>query len=128
MSEIEVLKIAEQIQAKIKLLEAGREALLKVGKDKALAAAQYDKELAVTMLRLRSGKPCELGGEIAKDLPATLIEKIAKGICWQACYEKELAECAYKSVVTKLDSIKSELNGYQSMNKYLEFSTDHGRV
>ena len=56
---------------------------------------------------------------IIKNPPTTIIEKVAKGICWKECLEKDLAETQYKVNLEKADIIKAQLNGYQSINRYL---------
>lgn len=117
---MEILEVAKKIQEKIELLEQGRTLLVQAGIEKAQAISAYDKQLAITLIRISNGKPIELDGEMIKDVPATIREKIARGICWRECLEKEKAEAFYKSCVSKLESVQSELNGYQSMNRYLD--------
>ena len=52
-------------------------------------------------------------------LPATIIEKTAKGICWQARLDMEKADALYKSLISNIDSVQAELNGFQSINRHL---------
>jgi hypothetical protein len=115
-----IIEIAKKIQDKILLLEQGRSKLEAAAIDKSNTIAGYDKSLAITLIRIRAGKPVELEGEIAKDIPTTMAEKVARGICWKERFEMEKAEAMYKATVSKLSSIAAELNGYQSINRYLQ--------
>lgn len=92
----------------------------KSGLEKASAIMDYDKAIAVTTLQLRNGSITEYEGESLSNLPATLIPSIAKGICYQQIYSRELADASYKSLITKIESLKAMLNGYQSILKYIE--------
>jgi hypothetical protein len=112
-------KTALSIEKKIALLEQGRGLLEGLGNDKALMTAIYDKDLAIALIKLRNGKDFMLEGEAIKDPPAGLCEKIAKGICWESRLRMEQADITYKSAITKMDSIRSELNGCQSVNRHL---------
>ncbi|MDD5381887.1 MAG: hypothetical protein PHG53_09675 [Phycisphaerae bacterium] len=111
--------VAEKIKSKIKLLETGRGLLEGLGNDKALAIALYDKELAITLMRLKNGKALSLEDEIIKDPPASTCEKIAKGIVWESKLRLEQSEAAYKNGVSKLQSVEAELNALQSLNRHL---------
>ena len=87
---------------------------------KSNAIALYDKVLATTMVKLRNGLEVEFEGQKILDPPVTIIEKIAKGICWKERLELEQAEGEYKSLITNIETVKAELNGLQSINKHLE--------
>jgi hypothetical protein len=68
---------------------------------------------------MRNGKEYELGGEIIKDPPTTIIEKLAKGLCWVDKLAMDQAETAYKIALEKIDNLKSGQNGFQSINRYM---------
>ena len=116
---MDVISIAQQIEKKIHLLEAGRDTLEMLALQKAQALGKYEKEVAITLMSLRAGKPYELEDETIKDPPATIMEKLAKGICWKASVATSLADARYKLSIEKMKSIQAELNGYQSINKTL---------
>ena len=105
---MELIKVAEKIEEKIKQLEKGRGLLDPAAKEKAKAISEYDKVLAVEILKMK------------EDQPATLCEKLAKGKIYQERYQLELAESGYKSLTIKMKSLESELNGYQSIFRYLD--------
>jgi len=106
---MEIIEIAKKIEEKIKLLEKGRQTLAIKAKEKAEAIAEYDKKMAKTIIQMKN-----------EGMPITLIERIAKGICWKEKLAKELAEAEYKNATVKMEAIMAELNGYQSINRYLE--------
>ena len=117
---MEVLEVASRIETKIKLLEKGRGQLQELASRRAVKIAQYDCQLGITIIKLRNGVAMKAGGETVKDPPATTTEKIAKAICWQERLDMEQADAEYKLAVKKLDCVQAELNGYQSINRYLD--------
>lgn len=116
----EAMWVAEQIKICIKRLGKGEDALEKAANAHAVAIAEYDGELGVTIAKLRNGVAMACRGEPVKDPPATNTEKIAKGICEEACLKLELAKAHYKVAMSKLDGIKSQLVGWQSIYKRLD--------
>lgn len=117
---MEIIEIAKQISNRIILLSKGRILIRDRAKAKADAVSSYEKTLAITMLKLRNGAIPEFEGQKIETLPVTLIEKIAKGICWKEKMNCELAIDEYKAAVIGMDSLKAELNGYQSINRHLD--------
>ncbi len=117
---MDVINVARQIEKKIHLLEKGRDTLDTLALEKAQAIGKYEKEIAITLMSLRAGKPFELEGETIKDPPVSIMEKLVKGICWEVSIANTLADAQYKIGIEKMKSIEAELNGYQSINKNLE--------
>lgn len=109
--------IAEVIEKKIKLLEAGRARLEADGFGKAEQLALYEKALAGTIIKLKNGKEMELDGEKIQNPPATILEKIARGIVWQEKLNADLADTTYRSTIVKINTVCQELNAYQSLFK-----------
>ena len=107
---MDVIQVAQQIEQKIQLLERGRGELESLAQSKARTIAGYDKELSITILRLRD----------AGSLPATLIEKVARGQCHKERLSMELADALYKVQTVKMNAVQAELNGWQSINKFLD--------
>ena len=104
---MEILKVAQEIEKKITQLEKGRAMLDNAARDKAVAMSEYDKQLAITIVKLK------------EEYPITLCEKIAKGEIYKARYQMDVTESNYKSIITKIDCLKAELNGWQSIYRYL---------
>ena len=115
-----VVEVAQQIQAKIDEITAIRGIIKARGNDKARAIAEYDKALAMAIWDMRQGVPVELDGKTIENPPSTLIERLAKGVCWQEREKMETAEAMYKSAVSYLDSTCAQLNALQSLNRYLD--------
>lgn len=80
------------------------------GNARANAISNYDKQLKIAIITLRE----------AGKFPATLIEKIAKGVCSDHRLTLELAEVGYKACISNLEALKAQLNGYQSIYKHLD--------
>lgn len=106
-----------RIEEKIKLLELGRKELEPRAQRKATSIGEYDRKIAGVVMKLKNGVSFVFDGETIKDPPVTIIEKIAKGICFQEKINMELAEAQYKNVIEGIKAIEAELNGLQSMRK-----------
>ena len=115
----ELLKLAKLINGKIASIEDLRTKLDGLAVDKANALSQYEKKVAVTIIQLKTGGEVELEGVTYYNPPITVTEKIARGVCWQECLEKEKSDGLYKACVTNISALTSQLNGYQSINRYL---------
>jgi len=115
---MELRKVTDSIEQCIADIKTGLKQLKPRAKRKAQTIARYEKELAKIIIRLRNGDEIELDNEWIKDPPVTVIEKIARGICFQEKLDMELADAEYKNAVAGLDAIKAELNGFQSINRY----------
>ena len=107
--------IAKIIEDKIMLLEKGRARLEKDAFEKAEQLALYEKALAKTIIQLKNGKEMELEGEKIQNPPATILEKIARGIVWQEKLNADLADTTYRSAIVKINTISGELNAYQTL-------------
>jgi len=117
---MEINQIADQIQKKIKEIEVLRTQIRNYAKDKADAISRYDKEMAKITIRLKNGEALALDDKRIENPPATIIERIAKGYCYAEKFDMELAEANYKGVITAIHALESELNGYQSIFRYLD--------
>lgn len=115
---MELTEVSKKIEEKIKLLEMGRTTLKDKAEFKARTEAEYDKMLAITIIKLKNGEEVELEEQKIKDVQATLIEKIAKGVCWKEKLAMIQAEAEYKVVLSKMNCIQAELNGFQSIFRH----------
>jgi hypothetical protein len=116
----EITKVADQIQDKINRLEMGRALLKDKARFKAEAEASYDKQIAITILKLKNGEEIEFEGQAIKNPPVTIIEKTAKGICWKEKLAMTQTDLEYKNTVRNVDIVMSQLNGWQSIFRHLE--------
>ena len=115
---MELSKISNEIEKRIRLLEVGRKALQDRAQRKADTIGEYEKELSKTIMRLRNGDELECDGQWIKDPPVTIIEKIARGICFREKINMELADAEYRNAIEGMKSIQAELNGFQSIYRH----------
>ena len=104
----EAMEVARHIESVIEAIrvEGGRSEVLIEARARAIS--QYDKHVATTILKLKEAGTA-----------ATLAEKVAKGERWELRYAMEVAEGTYKAHFARLNYLQSQLNGYQSVNRYL---------
>jgi len=121
----DIVEVANQIQTKIRQLALGRDIIKERAREKADAVGEYEKEIAKTLIGLKNGKEFTLEGETIKDPPASITEKIARGICYQEKINAELKEMEYKNAIIGMQSLESELMGYQSIFRHLEHEVEN---
>jgi len=119
MNNMDVIETAKRMNHRINALETARAHLHFLATLKAESIALYEKVLAVTIIKIKNGMEVELQGRHIVNPPVTIMEKIAKGICWEEKLTMEKAEALYKAEVVSIQALTAELNGYQSINKYL---------
>ena len=107
---MDILNVKDAIEKLISEIGKCRRDIETKGNARAKAISNYDKQLKIAIVVLKDeGK-----------FPATLIEKIAKGVCCDHREQLELAEVAYKACISNLEALKAQLNGYQSIYRHLE--------
>jgi len=111
---------ADQIDQKIALLEEGRAKIMPSAAFKAESIGNLKKKMAIVTIRLKNGKPMTLDGETIEKCPTTIMKTVAEGFCWEEITQMELASGEYKGNLAKMESVRAELNGLQSKNKWLE--------
>ena len=103
------VKIAEHMDRAIKALGVEGQKSTDLITAKADAMANYDKLLGVAVARLKM-----------EGVQTTIIEKQAKGECAEALYSKVIAEESLKAHYSRMEQLKAQLNGLQSMNRHLD--------
>jgi len=116
---MEITKVANEIENKINQIEQDSKHLKSRAEAKAETIGIYEKVLAKCLIGLKNGKQYTLEGEIIQNPPATITEKIAKGLCWQEKIEMDKAETLYKNTIEWLRCLQAELNGWQSIYRHL---------
>ncbi len=106
--EHNVINIADAIEHKIYELEDMRGKISKLVEDKAKAISQYDKAMAREIFLLRD-----------KGTSVSIVDKMARGKCVSQRYDMELAEGLYKALISNMNCLQAELNGWQSINRHL---------
>lgn len=116
----EAIGIAKLIRDKIMELTDRREQLADLARKNAVAMANYDRAIAITILKLKNGVEMELDGETILNPPTTVIPKLAHGICHREKLEADSAQLQYRNAIKVIECIQVELNGYQSIFRHLE--------
>lgn len=105
---MEPLDVAKKINMKILELESMKIELPLLAQKKADTMAVYEKEIAKEMLTLST-----------QNYSVSLAEKVAKGKCADLNAAADLAESMYKNCLKIINITEAQLNGYQSINRYL---------
>jgi len=116
----DIISIAEQMNTKIREIDSIRAQIKTRGEEKARTASIYDMEVAKYLIGLKNGKEYELSGEKIKEPPASITEKIAKGLAWEEKLHMDASDANYKSAISNLEAVKSQLNALQSLNRNLD--------
>jgi hypothetical protein len=116
----DLIKISTQIQHKINQLDNAIKELSMRSAQKAEKIAEYEKALALVLIQLKNGVSFELDGHNIQNPPATIMEKIAKGIVHKEKLEMEVAETSYKNLTCGIACLQAQLNAQQSILKYLQ--------
>lgn len=119
---MELLKTSDEIRSRITLLDELKKELPVLSEDKARTEAAYEKQIAITIASLINGKEYELEGRTIKNPPNAMLDKIAKGICWEEKFKMDMAEGKYRNALKIIDITEAQLNGFQSINRYLSES------
>ena len=117
---MDLITIRNKIEENLKLLRATSRELKIRSQDKANAKGEYEKQLAIAMLRLRQGEPEFIESISAEWQSVSGLERIAKGLCYKESIALDLAESAYKNAVIGIQTVQVEINALQSILRYLE--------
>lgn len=116
---METVEVALEIRKKIAELDTWKKELLSISVPKAQAESDYDKAMAKTIIGLKNGISYEIDSIFIQNPPATVMDRVARGICWNEKLEMDKAETKYKSTLNIINLIEAQLNGYQSINRHL---------
>ena len=116
---MKLLQMADNILTKIDELELEGKRLDKLAIEKATALTRYECSVAKTLIQLKNGVSMVIDGDTISNPPVSIMDKIVKGACYKSKLEADVAESNYKNCITKIDILKAQLCGYQSINKHL---------
>ena len=116
----DVINVAQKIESITQEIDRARKNLPLRAQEKSAHIGAYEKKIALVMMGLKNGKEYKLEDQSVRDPVNTIIEKIARGICWKEKMNMDLAESNYKVAMKNLDALESVLQGYQSINRHLE--------
>lgn len=117
---MDIIQISNEIQKKINLLEKMRGQIRDRAERKAKAITEFYKKKTLIIFKLKTGAEIEYENMTIKNPTSTLISEIIKGLCYKELYEMEESEALYKALISNIESVRAELNAYQSINKYLD--------
>jgi hypothetical protein len=121
---VDIIEISKEIRDKIIEVDKIRASIRNRGLAVSLVTSEYDKNLAISIIKLRnltSEDEIELEGEVIKGpIPISIIEKLAKGLCYCEKLELDKAQALYKSATSNLNCVLAQLNAYQTLNKHLD--------
>ena len=106
---MELMQVAKAIEDIIAEIGKFRKQIEDKGILKAQAIKNYDMKMDVAIVELKD-----------EGVPVTLIRDRAKGKCAEYRYELELAEAGYKACISNIEALKAQLNGCQSIFRYLD--------
>lgn len=79
------------------------------------AEKQYKKKMAVTLMGLKNGKKFELDGEEIESPPATIMIKIAEGICAEEGLAMGVSANSWRLSLENLKNIATQITALQSL-------------
>lgn len=115
--------VSQEIYLKVLQLGKARRMLEQQANRKAKARSEWKKKRALKELELRNlknGESIKWEGEIVTDLPVTLIKNIAEGMVSDYEEKMYLEEDIYDFLKTTCYTLSAEMNGLQSINKYMQ--------
>lgn len=102
------LIIAKAINSRIIELEGFKRELPELAKRKADTLMAYEKAAALETLTL-----------ISEGTAMSVIDKLVRGRCAALKGDLDLSESMYKNAMKIIDITQAQLNGYQSINRFL---------
>ena len=117
--EAEAITIGKKIKALADSLGPAHKELEKAAFTYALKKAEYDKAMGLTIMRLKGGETMVLDGVSIQNPAIGIMDKTVKAITSTEELAFLYAEASYKVAVSKIDSIRAKLMGYQSIYKHL---------
>jgi hypothetical protein len=116
---METIQVSTEIREKINTLEEFKDSLSPLLEQKVGAEAAYERQIAITIASLLNGKEYQLDGNSVKNPPNAMLDKLAKGICWEERMEMDRADGDYRNALKIIDITEAQLNGFQSINRHL---------
>jgi len=106
---MESVRVAKQIEDIIDALKLEGKLSKGFVEAKAKTAAAYDKAMGVRTAALK------VIGQ-----PTTLVKDLARGDSSEQLYDKIVAEGDLKAHFERMENLRAQMNGWQSINKYLD--------
>ena len=115
---MDIIEVKNKMEKYINELDKMRDHIKERGVKRAQSISEYRKEVAKTIIGMRMGKTYEVDGVHTVDNPqASIIIKLAQGVCWEQKLKMETCEAEWKSLMSNIETTKAMLNALQSLNK-----------
>lgn len=115
--------VSKEIYLKVMQLGKARRMLEIQAQRKAKAISEYEKQRAIKILELRNlekGETIKWEGQEIKDIPVSIIKYVAEGMVNDYKEKMKLEEDIYDFIKTTCYTLSAEMNGLQSINKYMD--------
>ena len=116
---MEVIQIAQQILHCIKELDALKVQQKTFMTNAVTAEVDYENQVSKMIMRLRNGEEIEHEEIKIKNPPATVLDKIVRGITWQDKLRMTTAQAELKALQSNIMIEQSKLNGYKVIYQHL---------
>jgi hypothetical protein len=117
---MEAIKVAGTMEKIVAKIGEERDKLEGLGIAVAQAESDYDKQMAVILIRLHNGEELEHMGKFIQKPPAATAKEIAKGICSETRLRLSSAHAKYNACKSNLTALQAQLNAFQSIFRHLE--------
>lgn len=104
---MELVQVTQELYNASKRLNKASKEVFKLAEKRAMTESAYRQKLAEEIARLQVEKT-----------PTTLIPDLAKGNTAYFKMERDLADGMYRSALSAMEAIKTEINALQSVAKY----------
>lgn len=121
--------VAQEIYFKVLQLGKARRMLEEQARKKAKAKSEYEKQKALKILELRNlqkGEIMKWEGKEIKDIPVSVMKNVAEGMICNYREKATLEEDLYDFLKTTCYALSAEMNGLQSINKYMNELPEKG--
>jgi len=117
---MDVIKTAKSILEKIEELEDLKKSIIPLARDRVTKEVCYEKTIGKTLISLKNGGEHKIDGEVVINPPVSIMDKLAKAICWEEKLSMDTAIEKSKANDKIIEIVKAQLNAYQSVNKHLD--------
>lgn len=117
----DIIGISNEIKRKIEEIKAKRLELPKLIEAKRQAMYKYFKNKSIAVIKLKNKNSVEIDGkELRKNYPVSMVFGLSELVIFENKIELEICTLQYNAAIASLRSLQAELNGYQTILRYLD--------
>lgn len=117
----DIIGISNEIKKKIEEIKRKRQELSKLIEAKRQAMHKYFRNKSAAVINLKNKETVLIDGkELRKNYPDSMIFGLAELVIFNDKVELEICTLQYNAAVASLRSLQAELNGYQTILRYLD--------